>query len=161
MGQKKGLLSNFALDLLKKKIPFKMAELKTKKTEASVADFLATIEDAQKRADCETINALMQEMTGAEPKMWGASIVGFGAMQLTYSTGRTLDWFPIGFSPRKQALTIYLMEGYENATDILARLGKHTIGKSCLYVKKLSDIDPSVLRELIQHSLDGSARRYG
>jgi hypothetical protein len=134
-----------------------MAELKTKPTDQSVEAFLASIEDAQKQADSRTITALMQEITGAPPKMWGANIVGFGDKHYRYATGREGDWFIVGFSPRKQNLTLYLTYGFEQHTDLLERLGKHSVGKACLYVKRLSGVDQTALRELIERAVQQAA----
>ena len=111
-----------------------MAELKTKENDQSVEVFLAGIEDAQKQQDCRTLVAIMQEATGAAPRMWGDAIVGFGHYHYKYASGREGDWFLTGFSPRKQNLTLYIMAGFDNYDALLARLGKHSIGKSCLYV---------------------------
>ncbi len=130
-----------------------MAELKTKPIDQDVEEFLASIDDAQKQADSRTITALMQEITGAPPKMWGANIVGFGDKHYRYASGREGDWFIVGFSPRKQNLTLYLTYGYEEHTDLLERLGKHSVGKACLYLKRLSGVDQDVLRELIQRAV--------
>ncbi|MBK6767788.1 MAG: DUF1801 domain-containing protein [Ardenticatenales bacterium] len=130
-----------------------MAELKTRRTDASVADFLAAIPDEGRRADCLAVADLMAGVTGAEAEMWGPAIVGFGRYHYRYASGREGDWFLAGFSPRKQNLTLYLMSGYDDYEALLARLGKHTIGKSCLYIKRLSDIDVDVLRELVTASV--------
>lgn len=127
-----------------------MAELKTRPTDASVADFLNSIADEAKRRDCFTLVAMMQNITGAEPRMWGSSIVGFGDSHFTYASGREGDWFWIGFSPRKQNLTLYLTYGVGENDELLSRLGKHKLGKSCLYLKRLSDADPEVLERLIE-----------
>ncbi len=126
-----------------------MAEAKTKKTPASVGEFLALVEGAERRADAQAVCALMREVTGAEPVMWGASIVGFGEYRYIYGSGREGQWPAVGFSPRKAALTVYLAEGLAVHGDLLGRLGKHSIGKGCLYIKKLSDVDVNVLRELV------------
>jgi hypothetical protein len=132
-----------------------MAELKTKATNASVDKFLADVKDEQRRQDCLTVAKMMQQATKAEPKMWGPSIVGFGAMTYRYATGRELEWFRIGFSPRKDSLTLYIMPGVESYPQHLAKLGKYTTGKSCLYIKKLADVDQAVLKKLIADSLIG------
>ena len=129
-----------------------MAELKTKKNEASVAEFLQAIPDEQKRQDSLTILALMQKATKAEPKMWGGSIIGFGDYPYKYASGREGDWFQLGFSPRKQNLTLYLTCGLEVQRDSLAKLGKHKTGKGCLYIKRLSDVSEEVLEKLINES---------
>ena len=126
-----------------------MAEAKTQKTSASVPEFLAEVPDARRRADAQALCELMTEVTGEQPAMWGGAIVGFGAYSYIYATGRTGDWPAVAFSPRKQSLTLYLTEGIAAHTDMLARLGPHTTSKACLYVKRLSDVDTDVLRELI------------
>jgi hypothetical protein len=125
------------------------ATLKTQKTEASVTDFLETIADEQQRTDSKTIVAMMQKATGDKPKMWGPGIIGFGNRLITYENGREQDWFKIGFSPRKAALTLY---GVKNANDdaLLKKLGKYTEGKGCLYIKRLSDVDATVLKKMIE-----------
>lgn len=130
-----------------------MAEPKTRKTNASVEDFLHGVADERKRQDCFTLVALMREITGSEPSMWGNSIVGFGAYRYTNSTRRENEWPVTGFSPRKQNLTLYIMSGFEQYDDLLGRLGKHSVGKSCLYVKRLSDVNMGALRELIELSV--------
>ena len=130
-----------------------MAELKTKENDQSVEAFLAGIEDAQKQADCRTLIAIMQEATGAAPRMWGESIVGFGHYHYKYASGREGDWFLTGFAPRKQNLTLYIMAGFDNYEALLSKLGKHSTGKSCLYVKRLADVDMPVLTELVVESV--------
>jgi len=129
-----------------------MAELKTKLTNASVDKFLKGVKDEQTRADCYQIIAMMNKATKAEPKMWGTSIIGFGNIHLKYESGRELDWFPIGFSPRKQNITLYLTGGLEQK-ELLDKLGKYSTGKGCLYIKKLSDVDIKVLNKLITTSV--------
>ena len=131
-----------------------MAELKTKLTDASVEDFLDGIADERKRHDSYTILAMMQEVTGVEAKMWGDSIVGFGSYHYKYASGREADWPLVGFSPRKQNLTLYIMSGFEQYDELLQRLGKHSTGKACLYVKRLADVDLAVLRELVKLSVE-------
>jgi hypothetical protein len=130
-----------------------MAELKTKATNASVAKFLDAIEDDERREDCLAVAKIMKKATGDDPKMWGPSIVGFGAMRYKYESGRELDWFLTGFSPRKNDLTLYIMPGIDRYKELAKSLGKHKTGKSCLYIKKLSDIDQSVLREIVETSV--------
>ena len=130
-----------------------MAELKTKQNEQSVAAFISALPDVERRQDCETVLAMMQQATGYSPKMWGDSIVGFGSTHLRYESGRELDWFQIGFSPRKQNLTLYLPTGFHNQNDLLARLGKHKPSGSCLYINHLADVDLTALRELIARSV--------
>ena len=131
-----------------------MAELKTKPNEANVAAFLDTIADPAKRADAEAIIGMMRDATQAEPKLWGPSIVGFGEQHYKYATGREGDWFLTGFSPRKQNLTLYLTSEFDEKEGLLAQLGKHSTGKSCLYIKRLSDVNTYVLRELITRSVE-------
>lgn len=125
-----------------------MAELKTKLTNASVDKFLKGVKDEQTRADCYQIIEMMHKATKAEPKMWGTSIIGFGNIHLKYESGRELDWFPIGFSPRKQNITLYIMGGLEQE-ELLGKLGKYSTGKGCLYIKKLADVDIKVLNKLV------------
>jgi hypothetical protein len=131
-----------------------MAELKTKETDGSVDSFLESIENDKKRRDCIQIAALMQEVSGAVPKMWGEHIVGFGNYHYTYASGREGDWFLIGFSPRKQNITIYTMCGLEKSNTYLEKLGTYKTGKSCLYIKTLEDIDQKVLKELLIDSIE-------
>jgi len=130
-----------------------MVELKTKAKDASVEGFLSTIEDEKKRQDSFVLLELMKRATQIEPKLWGDSIVGFGDFHYKYASGREGDWFRVGFSPRKQALTIYLMQTQMPTTDLLARLGKYKRGVACLYVKQLEDIDLGVLEQVIRHTV--------
>ncbi|HEY2962580.1 MAG TPA: DUF1801 domain-containing protein [Pyrinomonadaceae bacterium] len=130
-----------------------MAEAKTKPTEQSVADFLNKIPDAQRREDCFAVAKLMEEITHSKPKMWGPSIVGFGSYHYKYASGREGDWLVTGFSPRKQDLTVYIMMGFEKHDALMKQLGKHRVGKSCLYIKKLSDIHVPTLKKLIKASV--------
>jgi hypothetical protein len=130
-----------------------MTELKTRKNDGSVEDFLNSVADEQKRSDSFVILDLMKKAAQAEPKMWGASIIGFGHYHYTYKSGREGDWFPIGFSPRKQNLTLYLMDGFDKHGDLFAKLGKHKLGKGCLYINKLEDVDVSVLKELLNRAV--------
>lgn len=131
-----------------------MSDLKTRPTDQSVELFLAGIDDAQKRQDCQAISEIMREVTGAEPRMWGENIVGFGSYHYRYATGREGDWPLTGFSPRKQNLTLYLSYGFEQHGELMQRLGKHKVGKACLYIKRLSDVDQNALRELVQRSVE-------
>jgi uncharacterized protein DUF1801 len=130
-----------------------MAELKTKKTEASVEDFLNKIKDQDVRQDCFEIAKIMKQATRSDGKMWGSSIVGFGSRHLKYASGRELDWMVIGFSPRKANITLYLPGGVENQAALLKQLGKYTTGKGCLYIKKLKDVDTKVLKQLVNDSV--------
>jgi hypothetical protein len=128
-----------------------MAELKTKATDASVKKFLEGVDEKQ-RADAAAIVALMEQATGAPPKLWGSAIVGFGDVHLKYESGRELDWFLIGFSPRKANLTLYVLNGSPDQAALLEKLGKHKIGKGCLYINKLSDVHLPTLKKLIASS---------
>ena len=129
-----------------------MATLKTRPNVASVSTFLNGIEDPGMRKDCKALAKLMREATGQRPRMWGSSVVGFGTY--TYrNTAGTNDWFLTGFSPRKGALTMYIMSGVEPHKALLARLGKHKTGRACLYVKQLDDVSLPVLRQLVKASL--------
>lgn len=135
-----------------------MAELKTKKTEHSVEDFLNTIPDEQTRQDCFAIVKLMQKATKAKAKMWGPSIVGFGDTHYKYESGRENDWFLVGFSPRKQNVVLYGL-GITRQPALMQKLGKYKTGKSCLYIKRLADIDQKVLQELVEQSIASTASK--
>ena len=137
-----------------------MAENKTKATEVSVADFIAAVEPEAKRADAEALDALFRRVTGFTPRMWGPSMIGYGRYDYVYETGHGGSSLATGFSPRKAELSIYILPGYSDFGEILGRLGKHRIGKSCLYVKRLSDIDTGVLEELIRGGLADLASRW-
>lgn len=137
-----------------------MAEPKNKASGASVADFLKGIGDAGRRADCKAIAAMMRKATGKRARVWGKSMVGFGRYHYEYASGREGDWFECGFSPRAQNLTIYIMPGFGAYDDLMKRLGKHRTGKSCLYIKRLSDVDVGVLQRLIDESVQEIRRRY-
>lgn len=130
-----------------------MAELKTKQTDASVDAFLHTVADEQKRKDACTILALMEAATKAKPKMWGPAIIGFGDKRLVYDSGRELDWFIMGFSPRKQNFTLYINGAVTDEQALLKQLGKYKTGKGCLYINKIEEIDISVFKEIIQKGL--------
>lgn len=130
-----------------------MAELKTKATKASVDKFIKGIKDEQVREDCIQITNIMKKATKAEPKMWGANIVGFGTYRYKYASGREGEWFLAGFSPRKQNLTLYIMSGFDEYEKLLKKLGKYSTGKACLYIRKLEDVDRKVLKELVNLSV--------
>lgn len=134
-----------------------MAELKTRCNDASVADFLNSLSDEKQRQEAFALLNLLQNVTQTEPKMWGESIIGFGDYHYKYATGREGDWFIVGFSPRKQNLTVYLMTGFEGGGEVLQRLGKHKSGRSCLYIRRLSDIHLPALEELVQQSVQYAA----
>jgi hypothetical protein len=129
-----------------------MAENKTKPTAADVDAFLDAVESDRRREEARTVLALMGEVTGEEPTMWGPSMVGFGSVHYRYESGREGDTFAAGFSPRKSALTVYLNDGFEGRQELLDRLGPHTTGASCLYLKRLDAVDLDVLRELVASS---------
>lgn len=142
-----------------------MAEMKTVKNDNSVENFLNNVDHENKREDSFKILQMMQEVTGEEPKMWGDSIIGFGEYHYRYASGREGDAPLVGFSPRKQNLTLYLMGCYINPDDkqydqLFQQLGKHKTGKSCLYVNKLSDVDISVLEQLITRSFEDMQKHY-
>jgi hypothetical protein len=131
-----------------------MAELKTKETDAKVEEFLNAIADEKQREDSKKVSAMMEKATKANPKMYGANIVGFGKHTLKYASGREQEWMKIGFSPRKANLTLYLTYDENWDEDLLSKLGKHKLGKGCLYIKRLSDVDENVLEKLIAKSVE-------
>lgn len=130
-----------------------MAALKTQKTEDSVTEFLNKIPEAEKRKDAFTILELMEKATKAKANMWGAAIVGVGSRLLKYDSGRELDWFIMGFSPRKKDLTLYIPGAVQKQAALLKKLGKHKTGKGCLYINKLEEVDMTVLKEIIKQGL--------
>ena len=134
--------------------------MKTKSTKASVANFIDAVADPKKREDARAVAALMAEITGAPAQMWGASIVGFGRYRYRYASGRKGEFFETGFSPRKQALTLYIMPGFSKYGELLEKLGRHRLGKSCLYIKRLADIDLEVLRELVTRSVEAIRAKH-
>ncbi len=140
------------------------AELKTTATTASVADFLAAVPDPRRRDEAATIDALHRRVTGHDPQLWGPSIVGYGSYHYKYDSGREGTMCRAGFSPRKAALTVYLMGNYcdrqAEVDALFARLGKHTTGKSCLYIKKLADVDLAVLERLVEISWEVMNAKY-
>ena len=129
-----------------------MAAPKTQLTDEKVADFLNRIPDEQIREDCFAVLELMKQVTKCEPRMWGTSIVGFGSYHYKYASGAEGDWPITGFSPRKQNLTLYIGSGFPKYAELMENLGKHTSSKSCLYIKRLSDIDMSTLKKIVQES---------
>ena len=129
-----------------------MAELKTKRNKGDVEAFLNSLPDEKKQRDSFIILELMKQVTGTEPEMWGESIIGFGSYHYKYESGREGDWFLVGFSPRKQNLTLYIMAGFDEYGHLLGKLGKHTTGKGCLYIKKMEDVNQDVLKELVRKS---------
>ena len=130
-----------------------MAELKTQENDASVNDYLNSVEDEKKREASFKVKELMEEVTGEEARMWGDSIVGFGHYNYKYASGREGEWMLVGFAPRKKNLTLYIMSGFDEYDDLLDKLGKHSTGKSCLYINKLEDVDTDVLRDLVDKSV--------
>ena len=130
-----------------------MTELKTRMTDASADAFLDSVENERRRADTRTVMAIMERVTGETPKMWGDSLIGFGHYHYRYASGREADWFVTGVSPRKQALTVYIMSGFDAYPDLMARLGKYRTGKSCLYINRLDDVDLATLEALIRLSV--------
>ena len=131
-----------------------MPENKTRPTTESVEAFLNAVTPDRRREEGRALDALFRDATGFVPQMWGASIVGYGSYDYLYESGRSGRFLATGFSPRKAHLVLYIMPGYDAANPILARLGKHRLGKSCLYINKLADVDRGVLAELIRHGLD-------
>ncbi len=129
-----------------------MSELKTQQTSQRVEEFLLTIPDEQKRRDSATLLELMQEATGSKPVMWSSGIVGFGTYRYRYASGRSGEWLLTGFAPRKQNITLYIMAGFEQYNDLMQRLGTYKTGKSCLYIKRLADVDVAVLKQLVVES---------
>ncbi len=137
-----------------------MAENKTKATRASVTAFINSIEDKQKRADARKVATMMRKATGKRAKMWGASIVGYGTYHYKYESGREGDFMITGFSPRRQALTVYILAGFGRFDTLMGKLGKYKTGKSCLYIKRLSDVDEKVLEKLIDGSVKYMRKNY-
>ena len=137
-----------------------MAELKTRQNRRSVRAFLDGIEDKRKRADSREVSKLMAQITGHRPRMWGTSLVGFGRYHYKYASGHEGDAFLTGFSPRKQALTIYIMPGFSRYEPLMKNLGKYRTGKSCLYIKTLDDIDRGILKTLIVRSVRETRKKY-
>ncbi len=134
-----------------------MAENKTKQTDASVADYFAAIEDPVRRADCIALDKLMSQVSKKPPKMWGAAIVGYGSLHYKYESGREGDICQIGFSARKGDISLYLSSQYPEKEQLLAQLGKHKMGKGCLYIRKLADVDLKVLEQMIKCSVSAKA----
>jgi hypothetical protein len=137
-----------------------MGANKTVASKASIQDFVAGIDDEQKRRDSKAMISMMRRITGHEPRLWGSSLVGFGSYHYRYDSGREGDFFLTGFSPRKSAFTVYIMPGFDAYSDLLKKLGPHKTGKSCLYLKNLDAIDRSVLEEIIRDSVLRMRRKY-
>jgi hypothetical protein len=138
-----------------------MVELKTRPTNASVEEFLESVENPTRKADGLKLLEIMKEVTQEKPVMWGTNIVGFGTLHYKYASGREIDWMKVGFSPRKRSLTVYLTPGLDKIDDLREKLGKHRTGKGCLYINKLTDIDEDVLKQIIKKSVEVSETRYG
>ena len=136
------------------------AENKTQPTDVAVSDFIASVEHPTRRADAETLDKLFRHITGWEPRMWGPTIIGYGEYHYTYDTGREGDFLATGFSPRKANLSLYIMPGYAERQALLDRLGKYKVGKSCLYINKLADVDMGVVEEIIRDGLEDLKTRY-
>jgi Domain of unknown function (DU1801) len=126
---------------------------KTVASAASVSEFIASIPDPVRRAAAETLNTLLSKITNAPAKIWGTNIIGFGDRKLVYESGRSMDWMLIGFAPRKANMVLYIMDGFPQYADLLAKLGKHKHGKSCLYLNKLTDVNMAALEEMIKLSV--------
>ncbi|MFT4600118.1 MAG: hypothetical protein ACI857_000288 [Arenicella sp.] len=135
-------------------------ENKTQMTEIQTSDYLKTIPDEGQKADCIELDQMIQDVTGRKPKMWGKEIVGFGCYHYVGKSGREGDWFKTGYAPRKNQLSIYCIGGFDNHQDILDRLGKHKLGKGCLYVKNLEAVDKSVLKELLLANMEVMDKEY-
>lgn len=137
-----------------------MSANKTRPSDASVADFLAGIPDPGRRQDAQRVATMMAEVTGEAGRMWGPAIVGFGTYHYRYASGREGDFFLTGLAPRARALTVYVMPGFDDLGDSLARLGKHATGKSCLYIRRLANVDFEVLREIVARSVRHMRAQY-
>jgi hypothetical protein len=134
--------------------------MKTVATKASVSEFIEALDDPERRSECKTLVKLMRKVTGHEPVLWGDSIVGFDVFRYGRSSGKQFEYFRTGFSPRKQALTVYILPGYTDFSKTLARLGPHKTGKSCLYLKRLADVDLDVLEELVRAGYQDMSERF-
>ena len=137
-----------------------MATLKTSENDINPADFIAGLSDEQQKADCKKLISIFKKAAGAEAKMWGDSIIGFGKYHLVYESGRELDWMLCGFSPRKGKMSLYIMTGFAKYGEYLQKLGKHKTGKSCLYLKSLSDANEEVLFNMVKDSCDYLKNKY-
>lgn len=138
----------------------RMTKNKTKVTQQNVEDFLAEVEHPTRAADSRVLDAMFRDITGWQPRMWGPTIVGYGQYEYTYESGRSGTSLATGFSPRKASLSLYIMPGYANFQPILDRLGKYKIGKACLYINKLADVDLAVVEEIIRAGLDDLGKRW-
>lgn len=138
-----------------------MSGIKTHSTDDSVDAFIAAIEDVARQQDCLTLLALMKRATGEEPRVWSSGLIGFGTYHYKSSSGQEGDWFPVGFASRKAALTVYLGVELGSLAEPLGRLGKHTTGKGCIYIKRLSDVDAETLEQLVAEAYAHMRRTYG
>lgn len=137
-----------------------MSELKTKRNDGDVRGYLESVANKRRREDALVMLELMREITGEPPEMWGSSIVGFGSYHYRYASGREGDWPIVGFAPRKQSLTLYIMPGFDRYEALMAKLGKYKTGKSCLYINKLDDVNLETLKALIAESVEYMRRAY-
>ena len=137
-----------------------MKKNKTQKNDSSVLEFLNNVENEKRKTDAFAMLKIMKKLTKEEPKMWGPSLVGFGSYHYKYESGREGDFFLTGFSPRKQSLTLYIMNGFERYNELMSQLGKYKTGKSCLYINKLEDVDLKILENLIVESVDYMKNKY-
>jgi hypothetical protein len=137
-----------------------MVELKTRPTDASVKEFLESVEHPTRKADGFKLLDIMKEVTREKPVMWGTSIIGFGTFHYRYASGREIDWMKVGFSPRKRSLTVYLTPGLEEIDSLREELGKHRVGKGCLYINKLADVNTNVLKKIIKKSIEVLETKY-
>ena len=137
-----------------------MKKNKTQKNDSSVLEFLNNVENEKRKTDAFAMLKIMKKLTKEEPKMWGPSLVGFGSYHYKYKSGREGDFFLTGFSPRKQSLTLYIMNGFERYNELMSQLGKYKTGKSCLYINKLEDVDLKILENLIVESVDYMKNKY-
>ena len=137
-----------------------MAENKTKPTDVAVSEFLDAVEHPTRKADALALDEMFRRVTGWSPQMWGPTIVGYGAYHYRYESGREGDMCATGFSPRKANLSLYIMPGYQDYSEIMGRLGKHKLGKACLYINKLADVDMAVLEELVRRGVDDLDKMY-
>lgn len=137
-----------------------MSEAKTRPTDTPLQSYLDGIADPQRRSDCAQLATVMQRLSGCPPVLWGGSIVGFGSYHYRYESGHQGEACVVGFSSRKDSISLYLLAGFDGAAALLQQLGKHKTGKACLYIKRLADVQPAVLEQLIQSSIDETRRRW-
>ena len=138
-----------------------MAENKIRLSDGDVETYIESVENERRREECRAATAMIAEVSGYPPRMWGDSMIGFGSYRYQSDSGRQGEWFLVGLAPRKQNLVLYIMPGFSQYDDLLARLGKHKTGKSCLYLTKYADVDQDVLRQLVRLSVDHMRAKYG